>query len=119
MKTRARRAPRGRPPGLEAEVHAFATLLGREGLRLRLDALRFVAHWVTPPGQARRYDTRFYLAAAPAGAPCEPDGTEIVGGEWIAPPAAVAAHERGELPMLRPPSARSTGSCPTPPSAPR
>jgi 8-oxo-dGTP pyrophosphatase MutT (NUDIX family) len=87
---------------LDAGAADLATVLAEEGLRLRVDLLRFVAHWVTPPGQARRYDTRFYVAPAPAGAPAAPDGTEIVAADWIVPSVAIAAHEAGELPMLPP-----------------
>lgn len=87
---------------LDAGEADLAQLLAADGLSLRIDLLRFVAHWVTPPGQARRYDTRFYLAPAPPAAPAAPDGTEIVAAEWIAPAAAITAHEAGELPMLPP-----------------
>lgn len=88
--------------GLEAERRTLADLLASEGLTLRLDLLRFIAHWVTPPGQSRRYDTRFYLAASPADGPADPDGTEIVSAGWIAPSRAIAQQESGELPMLPP-----------------
>jgi 8-oxo-dGTP pyrophosphatase MutT (NUDIX family) len=87
---------------IDAGTATFADLLATEGLRLRIDLMRFIAHWVTPPGQARRYDTRFYLAPAPPDAPAEPDGIEIVGAEWIAPPLAIARQQSGELPMLPP-----------------
>lgn len=87
---------------LDAGEAELAALLAADALSLRIDLLRFVAHWVTPPGQARRYDTRFYLAPTPSTAPAAPDGTEIVAAEWIAPAAAIAAHEAGELPMLPP-----------------
>src|SRR5213592_1407149 len=33
------------------------------GLRLAIGALHYAAHWITPPGPPRRYDTRFFLAA--------------------------------------------------------
>src|SRR5436190_5097356 len=29
------------------------------GLTLALDVLHYAAHWITPPGPPRRYDTRF------------------------------------------------------------
>lgn len=87
---------------VDAGELTLASLLAEEQLQLRVDLLRFVAHWVTPPGQSRRYDTRFYLAPAPAGAVAAPDGTEIVAADWIAPAAAISAHGVGELPMLPP-----------------
>lgn len=98
---RARRLDALRGP-LDAGALDLTAVLMAEGLRLRVDLLRFVAHWVTPPGQARRYDTRFYLAPTPPGAPTQPDGTEIVAADWVRPTAAIAAHDAGELPMLPP-----------------
>jgi hypothetical protein len=87
---------------VSAGTQTLASVLRDEALMLRVDRMRFVAHWVTPPGQSRRYDTRFFVAPAPPGAPCAPDGTEIVAAQWVAPREAIAAHERGELPMLPP-----------------
>lgn len=81
---------------------SLAALLADEALTLRVDQLRFFAHWVTPPGQARRYDTRFYLAAVPGDAPITPDGTEIVDAQWITPAQAITHHDGGQLPMLPP-----------------
>ncbi|MFT4036524.1 MAG: hypothetical protein QM679_13205, partial [Patulibacter sp.] len=88
--------------GVDAGTADFAELLAGEQLQLRVDRLRFVAHWVTPPGQLRRYDTRFYLAAAPPHAPVAPDGVEIVAADWVTPQAAIDAHGAGQLPMLPP-----------------
>ncbi|MBO9534010.1 MAG: NUDIX domain-containing protein [Solirubrobacteraceae bacterium] len=87
---------------IDAGTVTFAAVLAREELQLRIDLMRFVAHWVTPPGQARRYDTRFYLAPAPPDSPADPDGIEIVGAGWIRPTLAIAQQEAGELPMLPP-----------------
>ncbi len=98
---RAARLATARAP-VASEERELAEVLASEGLQLRTDALRFFAHWVTPPGQARRYDTRFYLAEVPGEVPVEADGTEIVGAEWIRPSTAIARHEAGELPMLPP-----------------
>lgn len=109
--------PHGQPahadPHRAAQLHAaraavdsgtldLADLLAAHALQLRVDQMRFIAHWVTPPGQARRYDTRFYIVPTPPDAPIAPDGTEIVSADWISPQAAIDAHERGELPMLPP-----------------
>ncbi len=39
-----------------------------------------------------RFDTKFYLALAPAHTPPEPDGSEIVEAEWFEPQGALDMH---------------------------
>ena len=59
-----------RGPGLQAALLAglpFAELLEREGLVPDLDALTPFARWMPAFRHARRFDTIFFLAAAPAG----------------------------------------------------
>src|SRR5262249_52326771 len=46
---------------------SLAQLLRRRGLVLRSDLLRPWARWITPVTEERRYDTRFFAAALPAG----------------------------------------------------
>ncbi len=45
----------------------FADFLTARGLVLRTDLLAAWAHWITPEFEPRRYDTRFFVAALPAG----------------------------------------------------
>src|SRR4029078_10266852 len=49
------------------------------------DVLVPFSRWITPAEVKVRYDTRFYLALAPAHAAPEPDGEEIVEVRWFAP----------------------------------
>ena len=49
-----------------------------------------------------RFDTRFYLALAPAHSPPRPDGSETVDAGWFAPPDALERHHAGELPLVFP-----------------
>jgi 8-oxo-dGTP pyrophosphatase MutT (NUDIX family) len=81
---------------------SLSTLLERRGLGLRADLLRPWAHWITPELEPRRYDTRFFVAALPAG-----QRTRHVGGEadatmWMTAADAVVRFDRGELPMMPP-----------------
>ena len=81
---------------------SFASMLDRRGLILRADLLRPWAHWITPEFEPKRFDTRFFVAALPAG-----QRTRDVGGEadrvaWVTPADALAAAERGEMGMLPP-----------------
>ena len=81
---------------------SFAEMLDRRGLVLRADLLRPWAHWITPEVEPRRYDTRFFVAALPAG-----QRTRDVGGEadrvvWMRPRAALDAYEAGEIGLMPP-----------------
>ena len=49
-----------------------------------------------------RFDTRFYLALAPAHSPPEPDGSETVDAGWFGPQSALDMHHVGELPLVFP-----------------
>jgi len=60
------------------------------------------ARWITPAEVLRRFDTWFYLAAAPAGARPAVDGAEVVDCAWYEPAAALAAHARDELALVFP-----------------
>jgi 8-oxo-dGTP pyrophosphatase MutT (NUDIX family) len=83
---------------------SLAELLARRNLVLRADLLRPWSRWITPIVEPRRFDTRFFAAALPAG-----QRTRDVGGEasevaWVAPEKALSAGERGEI-RLFPPTA--------------
>ena len=60
------------------------------------------SRWVTPATSGIRFDTRFYLGVAPDGAQPRVDGEECVDVGWFAPGAALAAYDRGELPLVLP-----------------
>jgi 8-oxo-dGTP pyrophosphatase MutT (NUDIX family) len=52
---------------LENGEYGFAEFLSERGLVLRADLLGAWSHWITPEFEPRRYDTRFFVAALPAG----------------------------------------------------
>jgi 8-oxo-dGTP pyrophosphatase MutT (NUDIX family) len=76
-------------------------LLDEEGLRLALGSLEYWAHWVTPQGRPRRFDTRFFIAAAPV-QNVVVDASEIVEHVWTSATNALRHFDEGEWSMLVP-----------------
>lgn len=60
-------------------------------LRIAVDRLVYVSHWLTPPGLPKRFDTRFFLAHVPPGQTATHDGVEAVDHRWIRPAEALDA----------------------------
>src|SRR5262245_37579760 len=58
-------------------------------LRLATDRLTYFSHWITPVGAPRRYDTRFFAAAAPNGQEPLHDAKELVDTVWVRPQDAL------------------------------
>ncbi len=75
-----------------------------EGLRLAVDGIHYFGHWITPEGAPRRYDTRFFVAAAPPAQTPLHDDHEVIANLWIRPQDALDQH-RGRRPTrcCRPP----------------
>jgi len=80
----------------------FVSMMERERLLLDLRGLEYIAHWVTPVGPPRRFDTRFFVALAPSNQVATHDAGETVADQWIRPVDALDAHARGELEIIFP-----------------
>ena len=80
----------------------LAEVLASEGLRLDLGQMRYIGHWVTPLGQPRRYDTRFFLVPAPGEQVAAHDRGETVAHLWVRPVDALAAGARGSITLILP-----------------
>jgi 8-oxo-dGTP pyrophosphatase MutT (NUDIX family) len=87
---------------LERGELSLAALLARRGLLLRADLLRPWAHWITPAGERRRYDTRFFVAALPSGQSTQDIGGESDAAVWLPPAQALAQATRRERGLLPP-----------------
>ncbi len=80
----------------------FAGVLDDLGVGVDGAAMEYIAHWITPEAEARRYDTRFFAALAPAGSRSAPDPREMTASLWISPGEALDRHRAGRLPMIFP-----------------
>lgn len=87
---------------VNAGTLGFVEMMQREGLYLDLRGLAYIAHWVTPVGPPRRYDTRFFVALAPAGQVAAHDAGETVADQWVRPVDALKLRESGEFDMILP-----------------
>jgi 8-oxo-dGTP pyrophosphatase MutT (NUDIX family) len=89
--------------GEEAHRAAAVRELAEEaGIELDPEELVAYSRWVTPRVVPIRFDTRFYLALAPAHSPPRPDGSETVDAGWFRPQEALDRHHAGELPLVFP-----------------
>jgi 8-oxo-dGTP pyrophosphatase MutT (NUDIX family) len=89
-------------PEVESGRRTFLDLVGDLDLRLDLAALTVFARWITPRIVPKRFDTWFFIAAAPADQLALCDGRETVDAEWIAPAEALRLGELGERKVIFP-----------------
>ena len=75
----------------------FLDVLIANDLRLALDALIPYAHWITPVGMPKRFDTWFFLAAAPPDQLGAHDGRESTDSIWVSPREALAGGDSGRF----------------------
>lgn len=87
---------------LDAGEIAFADFLTERGLVLRADLLGAWAHWITPEFQPKRYDTRFFVAALPAGQRVGTISRESDRATWAPLTRVLAAVDAGEAAMMPP-----------------
>jgi 8-oxo-dGTP pyrophosphatase MutT (NUDIX family) len=75
----------------------FLKVLTDNRLLLALDELVPYAHWITPEGMPKRFDTWFFLAAAPPEQVGAHDGKESTDSIWVSPREALAGGESGRF----------------------
>jgi 8-oxo-dGTP pyrophosphatase MutT (NUDIX family) len=71
-----------------------------EHLTLATDLLDYFAHWITPEGMPKRFDTHFFLTTVPDEQRAAHDRLETSEGIWISPAEALARFEREEFPLV-------------------
>ena len=73
-----------------------------EDLLLAVDQIHYFSHWITPEGAPRRYDTRFFVCAAPAEQVPLHDDRETIANVWIRPEDALSRHRSGDFDLILP-----------------
>ncbi len=81
---------------------SLVALARAEQLKLATDLLVYFAHWITPELMPKRYDTHFFLAAAPSEQEALYDDLETSDGLWIIPRVALQRYARGDFPIAFP-----------------
>lgn len=84
---------------LGREPH-IADLVATGRIELATDLLVPFAHWITPVGPPKRFDTHFFLAAAPVDQVAAHDGREAVEAVWISPERAIADSEAKRITLV-------------------
>lgn len=74
---------------LNAGDLGWRSLLQEQGLRLANDRLHYWSHWITPLGEPRRYDTRFFVTEAPTNQTATHDDWELTNSAWVEPGTAL------------------------------
>lgn len=87
---------------LNAGTAEWNTIVSDHGVRLHLDELSVFAHWLTPEGSPRRYDTWFFVARAPDDQVGAHDDSEAVASEWVRPVDALARARAGAIDLILP-----------------
>src|SRR5437016_4915984 len=86
--------------GFQQRKGSLIEMAHAEDLMLAADHLGYFAHWITPEGMPKRFDTHFLVTTAPAEQQAAHDRLETSEGIWISPSEALARCERSEFPRV-------------------
>ena len=86
---------------LSAGRLGLAAICKLNGWRLAVGELAYFDHWITPTNLKRRFDTRFFIARAPARQHASLAGDEMSDLVWRGAAEALAEHSRGELLLMQ------------------
>ena len=87
------------------EGHGFNAVLARMALRLQTRKLVPWSRWVTPTQPSlmnKRFDTRFFVAAVPAGQVASHDDHETTESIWLSPRSALQQYWAGQIELAPP-----------------
>ncbi len=89
-------------PRLDKGEATLMEFLEAADFYLALDQLVPFAHWITPEGMPKRFDTHFYLVSAPEDQLALHDGHENVDSAWVNPTKVLEEREQGKWTIIFP-----------------
>jgi 8-oxo-dGTP pyrophosphatase MutT (NUDIX family) len=87
---------------VEGRTRTFASLLAEHGCAVDVSGLLPWGRWVTPPGEIRRFDTWFFVAAAPPELAARSATSEAASAGWVEVGDVLDRASRGEFLLLPP-----------------
>jgi hypothetical protein len=75
-------------------------MIRREDLILATDQMIHFGHWITPRSRPRRFDTHFFLVAAPLAQQAAHDEFESAEAMWIRPAEALRQYDDGKRTLV-------------------
>ncbi|WP_426146759.1 NUDIX hydrolase [Polaromonas sp. DSR2-3-2] len=94
-----------RVAALLREGHGFNAVLARMSLRLQTRSLVPWSRWITPTApsvMSKRFDTRFFVSAVPAGQVAVHDNHETTDSIWLSPRMALQQYWDGQIALAPP-----------------
>ena len=94
-----------RAAALLREGHGFNAVLAQMALRLQTRSLVPWTRWITPTAPSvmnKRFDTRFFVSAVPAGQVAIHDNHETTDSIWLAPRTALQQYWAGQIALAPP-----------------
>ncbi len=87
---------------LNAKTTTIQNIADQDNLRLATDRIAYWSHWITPIGEPRRFDTRFFVTRAPEGQIAAHDDWELTSSAWVTPATAIERALRREWMIIFP-----------------
>lgn len=87
---------------LNAGSLLWAEFIADNDLYLAYDALHYFSFWVTPREMAKRFSTRFFIAALPDEQEAEHCGGELTDSRWMPIAQAMAENTAGKIDIPHP-----------------
>ena len=88
--------------GLMEGSVSFNEALKHLSCRIDGSSIEYLAHWITPEREPRRFDTRFFAARVQTDAEPIFDPREMTEARWLSPKEALSRNQGGTLPMIFP-----------------